>query len=99
MSKAIVTRFIFPLFLLFVWSEVDGGAAAAQKQRSPYNRGVSGILQKMIVQNGSVTLNVDLNGLNGSDALTTRPVALNFAAAEDSFFPILAFNDLLRRPD
>jgi hypothetical protein len=56
----------------------------------------SGTLQKMIVENGSVTLNVDLNGLNGSNALVTRPVALQFAAAANSFFPILVFNDQLR---
>jgi hypothetical protein len=96
MSKAIVNRFIFPLFLLFVWSEVDGGAAAAPEQRSPNNRDVSGTLQKMIVENGSVTLNVDLNGLNGSNDLTTRPVTLQFAAATNSFFPVLVFNDQLR---
>src|SRR5262249_14334779 len=55
-----------------------------------------GKLQKMIVGNGSVTLNVDLNGLNGSNALITRPVALQFTAAANSFFSILVFNDQLR---
>ena len=60
---------------------------------------VDGTLQKMIVENGSVTLNVDLNGLNGSNALMTRPVALQFAAATNSFFPILVFNDQLRGPE
>src|SRR5205809_3151295 len=99
MSKAIVTRFIFPLCLLFAWSEADGGTAAAQKKRSPNNQNMTGTLQKMIVENGNVTLNVDVNGLNGSDALTTRPVALQFATASDSFFPILVFNDPLRGPE
>src|SRR5438093_3407817 len=99
MPAAIVTRFIFPLCLLFAWSEADGGTAAAQKQRSPNNPNMTGTLQKMIVENGNVTLNVDVNGLNGSDALTTRPVALQFATASDSFFPILVFNDLLRGPE
>jgi hypothetical protein len=96
MSKAIVTRFIFPLFLLFAWSEADGATADAQKQTSPNNQTVNGTLQKMIVENGSVTLNLDLNGLNGSNSLVARPVMLHFAAAPNSFFPILVFNDLLR---
>jgi len=50
----------------------------------------------MIVENGSVTLNLDLNGLNGSNDLTTRPVTLQFAAATNSFLPILVFNNQLR---
>ena len=50
----------------------------------------------MIVENGSVTLNLDLNGLNGSNDLTSRPVTLRFAAATNSFLPILVFNNQLR---
>src|SRR5262245_64831753 len=57
---------------------------------------LSGTLQKMIVENGSVTMNVDVNGLNGSNDLTIRPVTLSFAAGTNSFFPILVFNDRLR---
>src|SRR5947208_17063281 len=56
----------------------------------------SGTLQKMIVKSGSVTLDLDLNGLNGSSSLVARPVTLHFAAAANSFLPILVFNDLLR---
>ena len=41
-------------------------------------------------------MQLDLNGLNGSDSLVARPVTLHFAAAPNSFFPILVFNDLLR---
>jgi hypothetical protein len=44
-------------------------------------------------------MTVDLNGLAGSGDLTTRPVALQFAAATNSFFPILVFNDRLRGPE
>ena len=56
----------------------------------------SGTLQKMIVENASVTMQLDLNGLNGSNSLVARPVTLQFSAAANSFFPILVFNDLLR---
>src|SRR4029077_18840685 len=50
----------------------------------------------MIVENASVTMQLDLNGLNGSSSLLARPVTLHFAAAPNSFFPVLVFNDLLR---
>src|SRR5438094_2790310 len=99
MSKAIVSCFILPLCLLFAWSETDGGTAGAQKQSSASNENANGTLQKMIVENGSVTLNVDLNGLNGSNDLTTRQVTLQFSAGTNSFFPILVLNDQLRGPE
>jgi hypothetical protein len=96
MSKAIVIRLIFPLSLLFAWSEAGGGPAAIQKQRSPNHQNVNGTLQKMIVENASVTMQLDLNGLNGSNSLVARPITLQFAAAPNSFLPVLVFNDLLR---
>src|SRR5437762_3278105 len=96
MSKAIVSCFILPFCLLFAWSETDGGTESAQKQSSASNENANGTLQKMIVENGSVTLNLDLNGLNGSNDLTSRPVTLQFAAATNSFLPILVFNNRLR---
>ena len=96
MSKAIVTYFIFPLCLIFARSETGGSTAAIQKQRSPHNQNVNGTLQKMIVENANVTMQFDLNGLNVSNSLVARPVTLQFAAAPNSFLPILVFNDLLR---
>ena len=56
-------------------------------------------LQKMIVENGSVTMDLDLNGFNGSNSLVARPVTLQFAVGGNSFFPILVFNDLFRGPE
>ena len=41
-------------------------------------------------------MQLDLNGLNGSNSLVARPITLHFAAAPNSFFPVLVFNDLLR---
>jgi hypothetical protein len=58
----------------------------------------TGTLQKTVVESGSVTMNVDLNGLNGNSSLVARPITLQLAAAANSFFPILVFNDLLRGP-
>src|SRR5437660_1446718 len=56
----------------------------------------TGTLQKMIVENGSVTMDLDLNALNGSDSLVARHAEFHFAVGANSFFPILVFNDLLR---
>ena len=48
---------------------------------------------------GSVTIDLDLNGFNGSNSLVARPVTLQFAVGSNSFFPILVFNDLFRGPE
>src|SRR5262249_40993490 len=79
-------------FLLF-GSTVIGASHTA---KSPGNQGVSGTLQKMIVESGSVTMDLDLNGLNGNGSLVARPVSLRFAVAENSFFTALVFYGLLR---
>ena len=82
---------MLPLILLFGSSQADSRNPATND-----SHGQSGTLQKMIVDNGSVTLQLDLNGLNGSGSLVARPVTLHFAAASNSFFPILVFNNVLR---
>src|SRR5262249_32588914 len=58
----------------------------------------TGILQKMIVENGSVTMDLDLNRLNGNSSATQSFQQAHFAVGANSFFPILVFNDLLRGP-
>src|SRR5215471_7251585 len=60
----------------------------------------TGTLQKMIVENGTVTLNLDLNQLNGigshSAAVGQNLEQVRFAVGANSFFPILIFNDSFR---
>src|SRR5947199_896531 len=87
------------------WSVVSS-QAASQMARSPERAGSAvatapgtGTLQKMIVESGSVTIDLDLNGFNGNSFLVARPVTLQFAVGANSFFPILVFNDLLRGPE
>ena len=92
MLKRIFTSFVLPLILLFT-PPVIGWSNSKKISNS---QGESGTVQKMIVENASVTMQLDLNGLNGSSSLVARPVTLHFAAAPNSFFPILVFNDLLR---
>src|SRR5262245_19839231 len=92
--KVTLTGFILPLVLLFGSPHVDGGNPGTKNNSNGYAQ--SGTLQKMIVENASVTMQLDLNGLNGSNSLVARPVTLQFSVAANSFFPILVFNDLLR---
>ena len=47
----------------------------------------SGTLQKMIVENGSVTMDLDLNGLYGDNSLVARPMALQFVVGANSSCP------------
>jgi hypothetical protein len=95
MSKITLTGFTLLSVLFFANS--SGTYAAQAKQDA--SGALTGTLQKMIVENGSVTLNLDLNGLNGSNDLTTRPVTLQFAAGTNSFLPFLVFNGELRALD
>src|SRR5712675_368990 len=92
-----ITRTGFALMSALLFANISGTYATQPKQNTSGT--LTGTLQKMIVENGSVTMNVDLNGLNGSNDLTARPVALQFAAATNSFFPILVFNNQLRGPE
>src|SRR5206468_1593536 len=63
------------------------------------DEGGTGTFQKMIVENGSVTMDLHLNRLNGISSIAARPVTLSFTAQANSFFTILVFNDLLRGPE
>jgi hypothetical protein len=95
MSKITLTGFALISVLFFANS--SGNYADQPKQENSGK--LTGTLQKMIVENGSVTITLDLNGLNGSTSLVARPVTLHFAAGPDSFFPILVLNDQLRGPE
>jgi hypothetical protein len=92
--KVTVTVFVVPVILLFAARNLASPNSATKKNQNAM--GQSGTLQKMIVENASVTMQLDLNGLNGSNSLVARPVTLQFSVAANSFFPILVFNDLLR---
>src|SRR6476660_6767009 len=92
MSKIWLTGFALLSVLFF--ANASENHAGQPKQNA--SEALTGTLQKMIVENASVTIQLDLNGLNGSSSLLARPVTLHFAAAPNSFFPVLAFNDLLR---
>ena len=77
--------------------------AASRTASSPQRAGSAaatdaptGTLQKMIVENGSVRMDLDLNRLNGIGSAAQNIQQLNFAVGANSFFPVLIFNDQLR---
>jgi len=57
----------------------------------------SGTLEKMIVANGNVSMEVDLNRLNGAGA-SARRSTLSFDAVQDTFFAVLVLNGEFRGP-
>src|SRR6266850_5661415 len=96
MLKKTLIVLTLPLLSLLAIGAGNYTVGASQKKTSD---APTGTLQKMIVENGSVTMDIDLNGLNASDSLVARPATLHFAVGANSFFPILVFNDLLRGPE
>jgi hypothetical protein len=97
MLKKALTALIFPFLFLLGLSEAESANPVAQKNPNQ-NRG-SGTLQKMIVESGTATMELDFNRLNGIIGVNPRLEALRFDVAADSFFSILVFNNLLRGPE
>ena len=75
----------FALLSVVFSANALGNDASQSKQNA--SEALTGTLQKMIVENASVTMQLDLNGLNGSNSLVARPVTLQFSVAANSFFP------------
>src|SRR6266581_3424479 len=92
MSRITLTCFAL-LLLLFLGNSSENYAAQSKPNTSDVP---TGTFQKMIVENGSVTMDLHLNRLNGISSIAARPVTLHFAAQANSVFTILVFNDLLR---
>src|SRR5213080_1546727 len=98
MSKLTLTGFMLPL-LLFASPDANSNNSAPRKQTIPESRGRSGTLQKMIVESGTVTMDLDMDRLNADGSLAAKVVQLRLDVAANSFFSILIFNDLLRGPE
>ena len=101
MSKITITGFTL-LLLLFLGNSSGNYAAAtataakaqfkrttpeSQPARRNLEQGGTGTLQKMIVQSGSVTMQLDLNRLNGIIFALARPATLQFTVAADPSSP------------
>src|SRR5947199_1073392 len=98
MSKLTLTAFMLQL-LLFAPPDANSNNSAPRKQTIPESRGQSGTLQKMIVESGTVTMDLDMDRLNADGSLAAKVVQLRLDVAANSFFSILIFNDLLRGPE
>jgi hypothetical protein len=61
MLKTILTPLVLPIALLFGRPPT----ASTNFAKNPDSRAPTGTLQKMIVENGSVTIDLDLNRSNG----------------------------------
>lgn len=95
MSKTILSA-LLPLLMLFGNSTGHLLVGIPQTARD----GNTGTLEKMIVANGTVAMDLDLNRLNGTGNRAKEPQqnVLRFEVGHDSFFTVLVFNDELRGP-
>jgi subtilisin-like proprotein convertase family protein len=97
MQRKILSFFALPLLLLL--SNSSGNSAASSPGKNA--EGETGTLEKMIVANGKVALDLDLDRLNGiaSEAKEARLDTLRFQIGPNSFFTVLVFNDIFRGPE
>jgi len=109
MLKTILVPFVLPLLLLFS-NGSDHSVARFKESNNSSEKSVSrlkqnspqiadsqtGTQEKMIVAHGSVSMEIDLNRLNGIDS-SSQINTLRFVVAPNSFFPILVFNNSASR--
>jgi glucose/arabinose dehydrogenase len=84
---------LIALISLFLVSNNSDRSLNRLQQESPNNQ--TGTLEKMIVANAIVSLDVDLNRLKGGTSRSPMKM-LRFDATPNSFFTILVFNGELR---
>ncbi len=94
LKSFLVTLLLFNVY----FSNGPGNLLTGPNQNGPVNN--TGTLEKMIVANGNVALDIDLNRLNGtrSRAKEATPSELRFDVKPNSFFTVIVFNDELRGP-
>jgi len=76
-------------------AQLKQNTTKSEPARRSFNEGGIDTLQRMIVQTGKVTMQLDLNRLNGTNS-TGKTATLDFGVAANSFFSVLVFNDQLR---
>ena len=109
MFKKALAIFILPFVFLLTPSDAGFANPAAQRPTSNAERpmlnsrqsqnGATGVLQKMIVESGTATMELDLNRLNAISVAPQKQEQMRFDLAANSFFSILVFNDRLRGPE
>jgi hypothetical protein len=86
------TILISLLSLNIFFSNGSGHLLTEVAKSAPKNN--SGTMEKLIVANGSVAMNLDLNRLSGAGSLAkgSRQSQLQFDVERDSFFTVVVFN-------
>ena len=93
MLKTILVA-LLPILIIF-----GNGLDRALTRTSPQpGQGNSGLLEKMMVASGTVSMDVNLARLGGSSTKRSKTSTLRFDAETDSFFTVVVFNDELRGP-
>src|ERR1044072_1898635 len=95
MQRKIMGYFVLPMVLLLSNSSGNSAPSSSGKNAG----GETGTLEKIIVANGNVALDLDLNRLNGGATKESKLDTLRFQVGPDSFFTLLVFNDALRGPE
>lgn len=91
---------IFIAFLAFLLPFSNGTFNLFSGPSQSESKANSGILEKMIVANGNIAINLDLNRLNGnrSSAKGNGLSQLQFDIEANSFFTVIVYNKELRGP-
>jgi hypothetical protein len=95
MLRRMLSYFTLPLLLLL------GNSAGNSAPPIPGSEAPTGTLERMIVANGNVAMDLDLSRLNGTASPTkeAKLETLRFQVGPNSFFTVLVFNNVLRGPD
>ena len=98
MSRITLTGFALPLLISLCLTPASAPKAFGATKETPESQGQTGTLQKMIVANGSVTMDLDLNRLNGISPSLAKPVRrCNFAVGGQFLFPDSGFQRSVAR--
>ncbi|HEV2843109.1 MAG TPA: hypothetical protein VGW39_17450, partial [Chthoniobacterales bacterium] len=97
MLKKILGYFTLPLLVLV---GVSWQNSLAQPPEKKSTEGPTGTRERLLIVNGNVTMDLDLNRLKGisSAAQDSKRDIVRFEVGPNSFFTILAFNGSLRGP-
>lgn len=97
MLKTIVIVFLSLVGLFLLTNGTNNSLAGISQDKQSAN---SGTLEKMIVSDGSVTMDINFDRLNGGAAKRSRKAEpnqpLRFNAEQNSFFTVVVFNNELR---
>jgi hypothetical protein len=89
----------FTLALLLSLNSTSGNSVSQSSGKS--KNAQTGTLERMIIANGNVTMDLDLNRINGNGFATneSKRDTFQWKVSSNSFFTIRVFNNLLRGPE